>query len=1134
MLELRGITKAYVTASLTQVALNDINLAFRDNEFVAILGQSGSGKTTMLNVVGGLDQFDSGDLLIDGISTKNYRARDWDTYRNNRIGFVFQAYNLIPHQSVLANVELALTLSGVGRAERKRRAIQALTEVGLADHIHKKPNQLSGGQMQRVALARALVNDPEILLADEPTGALDSQTSLQVMDLLKAVARDRLVIMVTHNPELAHTYATRIVELADGQVIADTDPYIPGVEDLRQAKVTRKTSMSFLTAMSLSFNNLLTKKGRTIMTSTAGSIGIIGIAAILALANGVNEYIAQTEEEMLSAYPLTINRAGTDMAAAFSAFSAGPAESSSDTGNEAQESETTNITTVASAARLEETLDNVSVNDLKSLRTFFKTDGSRIDSHVDAIEYSYDVTPQLYLPDTTTIRQVNPSTLGEGIDLTNILGPVVNSSISAPTFHQLPETKALYENEYDVLKGHWPTSANEVVLVLSADGTIEENVECNMGIRDCSELKKLIDERTGKNGSTSTTASTDAATPSASRQYSLDEMLNVTFRLVHASDLYVHDAERAIWVDRSDDNTRMKTLIDNGETISVVGVVKAKPESKEATLSSGLYYTADLTTHLVDYATQSAIVKAQQADPTRNVFTGKTFAEEEKEGSAGSSNFDMESLFSIDEEKISAAFTFDSNALSTAMSAMDFGSFDTSALAAAPTSMPSIDFSTLPMPTMDTSAFTAIDLGAIDTTALADQFPQLASIDWVNVLNSAVGDGVLGQNAPETLANLGQELFTGFLAYQNDNAGNGKTVQELAQEYFAQESVVTRISDVLGNSQIIDTEKLGTNLVAALGEDPAVQGMVTAVQEQVTTALTQQMGTQISAMIEQMMGAQMAAVMEQSITTMMTGLQTQIASQIEASMAQMSTVMTSAFKVDESKFAEAFQSKMNPEELSSLMTSMMRPRAASYSTNLERLGYADLTDPSQINIYPQSFADKDAVKSILDEYNEQARTAGHDDKVITYTDMVGLLMSSITNIIAMISAMLIAFVAISLVVSSIMIGIITYISVLERKKEIGILRSIGASKGDIRSVFNAETVLVGLLAGAIGVGITYLLTIPANAIVENLYDVSGIAQLPALAAAILVAISVGLTLLAGLLPAGKAAKADPVEALRSE
>ncbi|WP_076463481.1 ABC transporter ATP-binding protein/permease [Actinomyces mediterranea] len=1136
MLELRSITKSYTTASLTQTALNDVSVAFRDNEFVAILGQSGSGKTTMLNVIGGLDHFDAGDLVIDGISTHDYRPRDWDSYRNNRIGFVFQSYNLIPHQSVLSNVELALTLSGVSRSARRERALNALTEVGLADHVHKRPSQLSGGQMQRVAIARALVNDPEILLADEPTGALDSTTSLQVMDLLREVARDRLVIMVTHNPNLAHEYATRIVELADGRITADSKPFIPGTEDVREAKPTRKTSMSLLTALSLSGMNLWTKKGRTLMTSFAGSIGIIGIAAILALANGVNAYIAKTEEDALTSYPLTIQRTGMDMASMMSFSVAGSPQT-----DQSQSGASGQITTRSAFTSM---MDSTTTNDLKSLKSYFDADGGNISDHVAAIEYNYDVQPQIYLTDTSNgVVQVNPEQSFSTMTAAYGSG-AFSSFVTTDAFHQLPESRELYDDAYTVLAGQWPTESDELVLIVDSNGSMQDLYEYALGLRDHSELDEMMEEYySGSMGSSSSKPDDSPQSADASRtaSYDYENILGTTFSLVNATDRYVYDETYKVWTDKSKDSAHMKDLVANGTELTIVAIVKPLEEDTTI-LTQGIGYTAGLTRDIMKAAAASDIVAQQIANPTIDVFTGKSFEDLTKEAE---SSFDMSSLFTVDGSKLQAAFRIDPSALQMDLSGLDFSGISASSLDIGSLDMSGMDLSALDASQLAGSIdLSTLDLSSLDLSDLAAKYPQLADIDYAMIISRTLKDGVIAEGAGEYLSTTLTGIVKGFTAYYSENAdSDGDGIPDvdagtLAQRYLATPEVRQTLNSLITSGKVINTAKLTSNLATALGEDPAVADIAASVSQRLATTIGTHIATQLGQALSGAIGDLMSTYMTQTLSTVMTQfmttLQTQIGAQLTNAMTQMSESLASAFTIDESAFAEAFTSNMNADDLASLMSTMMSTNRASYDSNLRSLGWGEEASPSQISIYPTTFEDKDAVKAILDNYNQAKRDAGFDDQVITYTDFVGLLMSSVTSIINIISWMLIAFVSISLVVSSIMIAIITFISVLERKKEIGILRAIGASRRDVSHVFNAETVIEGFLAGVIGIAITLGLCVVANAIVSSSLGVENIAQLPPAAAVILIAISVVLTLIAGVIPAGKAAREDPVEALRSE
>ena len=1136
MLELKEIVKAYQTANLVQVALNKVSVAFRDNEFVAVLGQSGSGKTTMLNVIGGLDRFQSGDLVIDGISTKDYKARDWDAYRNNRIGFVFQAYNLIPHQSVLANVELALTLSGVSRSERRKRALDALERVGLKDHVNKKPSQMSGGQMQRVAIARALINDPEILLADEPTGALDSKTSVQVMDLLRDVARDRLVIMVTHNPELAHEYATRIVELADGCIVADSDPFVPTAQDRREAKPARRTSMGFLTALSLSANNLMTKKGRTLMTSFAGSIGIIGIAAILALANGTNAYIAKTEEETLGAYPLTIQKTGIDMTAALSV-------SASDS-KDSQPAPDGKVG-VSKLRTFADTIRDAKTNDLASLKTYLDNNGGDINTMVNAIEYDYDIVPQIYQSDTSKATvQVSPDQSMKQMEAGFGSGAFSSMMVTNP-FYQMPATTSLYTSAYDVVAGSWPSGANQVVLVLDEDGNIPNLFEYTLGLKDHKEFDDLMRQyyqgALGDKKQSGTQSGAQSGASTATYDYSA--ILGTTFRRVNAFDKYTWDDTYKVWTDRSSDADCMKKLVDGGQQLTISGIVKPNSD-KGGALRQGIAYTPALTYQIIEEAAASPIVKAQRAKPDVDVFTGKTFKELADNQKSQSGGFDMSSLFTVDESKLSAAFQIDPSKMQMDLSGLDFSGMDLSGL-----DFSNLDMSGMDLSNIDLSALAAqsgaqsgmtFDLSGLDFGELSKDLPQLANVDFQTIIRSALADGAVKDGAADYLSAQASQIAQGFQDYAREQIEAGGTTDfaTLASAYFSQPEVLEQLRAAVSSDKVVDSDKLAANLTKALGDDPALAQIGTDVSTQVMNAISAQIAAQLGRTLTQGVSAVIGQVMQEAMTnamtSMMTQLSTAIGDQIGATMEQFATNMSSAFSMDPQAFADAFHSNLDEKSLAALMATMFSTNVPTLETNLRNLGWADIASPSNISIYPKSFADKDKVKAALDAYNADNKAAGATDKVITYSDVMGALMSSVTKIVDIISWLLIAFVSISLVVSSIMISIITYISVLERRKEIGILRSIGASKGDVSRVFNAETVIEGLLAGLMGVGVTYGLCAVANGIAHSSFNVDNIAQLSPVTALVLIGVSVGLTVIAGIIPASRASRQDPVEALRSE
>ena len=878
MLQLKNIVKNYVSGDTTVQALKGIDITFRDSEFVSILGQSGCGKTTLLNIIGGLDQYTSGDLIINGRSTTKYKDSDWDTYRNHTIGFVFQSYNLIPHQSVLSNVELALTLSGVSKAERRKRAVEVLEKVGLGDQIHKKPNQMSGGQMQRVAIARALVNNPDILLADEPTGALDSATSIQIMELLKEISKDRLIIMVTHNPELAEKYSSRIVRLLDGKVTDDTMPYEPTdsrVTENNKAKRLKKkkgTSMSFLTALSLSANNLMTKKGRTLLTAFAGSIGIIGIALILALSSGFQSYIKRVEEDTLSSYPIAIEEEQVDYSSMMSAFMGQHV-------GEASEKEDGKIySNNIISEMLNSMMSQVKVNNLADFKKFIEDRNNGFDELVSDIQYGYSTTLNIYKEDTSDgIVQVNPSTVLDTIGMGQLSGmsgsSMMNSSMmgggSWDVWSELIGNRTLLESQYDVIAGRWPDAYNEIVLIVDENNEISDYALYALGLKDQNEV-----------ADTMTRLAKGEEIVSYKTEYTYEDILDLRYRLIVNTDFYSYNEENDSYTDVRDDEDSYRAAIGDGFQLQVVGILRPDPDAVRGAVSGSVGYTSALMEYVINQINASNIVKKQAAAPETDVITGLPFTKDGEE-------VEMENTFDI-------------------------------------------------------------------TTLTPEQQAYLASL--------------------------------------------------------------------------------------------------------------------------------------------------------------------------------------SQEELDTLMASYMQPAtsSATYDGNMEAFGVADLEKPSSIMIYPVDFASKDMISDKISEYNDAVRAEGREEAVINYTDYIGLMMSSISTIINAISYVLIAFVAISLVVSSIMIGIITYISVLERTKEIGILRSIGASKHDISMVFNAETLIVGFVSGAMGIIVTMLLIIPINAIIKNLSGISNVAGLPWLAALILVLISMALTFIAGLIPAKMAAKKDPVVALRSE
>lgn len=1082
MLELKDICKRYVTQSFTQVALDNVSLAFRDNEFVAILGPSGSGKTTMLNVIGGLDHFDSGDLLIDGISTKDFRDRDWDAYRNNRIGFVFQSYNLIPHQTILENVELALTLTGVGHAERRQRAREALEAVGLGEHVNKRPSQLSGGQMQRVAIARALINDPEIVLADEPTGALDSTTSVQVMDLLKEVARDRLVIMVTHNPELAYQYATRIVNLADGKITDDSDPFDAAGAARREAKPTRKTSMSFVTALGLSARNLMTKKGRTAMTAFAGSIGIIGIAAILALSNGVNNYIKKVEEDTLSSYPLTISKQDYDLSSMMGGQEAAEDDGGASSASAGADSSAKKSDKIPVVTAVKDMFASVKSNDMTSFKAWLDDGGDGIDKEVNAIQYSYGVTPVVYRAgegDEKPVRLV-PNAMTEAMSGGASSAAMASMDfMGSSVFNEMIDDQSLLDSQYDVVAGHWPTSANEAVMVLSSRGTVGDYTLYSIGALDINELNDLVNS--------AMTADGEVETPETAADFTYDDALSTTFKVLSPADAYRKNEETGTWADMSGDTDFMAAKVADGIDVRIVGVVQPNETANASALTPGIAYTHALTRQLMERAADSQIVQEQLAHPETDVFTGKTFDELQGEAKQG---VDLGSMFSVDEAALKSAFSFDTSALSGTAGGIDLSGIDLSGL--------DIDLS---------GVGRDIDFSDIMAKAPTPDF-------------SGVFDGL--ELTPEQMQQVGalaNQLFEGFMQSDQFKALTPEDLKDASKLAAAFSAYLE--NDAAAQQCLAQLKALGGDALA----ERLQQAMTDYVQKQLAPYLQQAMDQ-----VMQSLSNQIAATVSSQLKAGAAGLMDQMATRMSSSFAN----LASAMRVDASAFARAIHFNMDAEDLSSLMMSYAKASKLTYDNNLTTLGYADEADPISVKIFPRDFEAKERVLDHIDAYNEQVKAAGHDEQAISYTDYMGIIMGSVTDIVNTISLVLIAFVSISLVVSSIMIGIITYISVLERKKEIGILRAIGASKRNVANVFNAETFIEGLIAGVFAIVVVVIVSFPVNAWALASKQVPNLMSLPVQDALALIAISVVLTVVAGLLPARSASKKDPVEALRSE
>lgn len=986
MLEIRNIVKDYETGSETVHALKGVSIAFRESELVSILGQSGCGKTTLLNIIGGLDQYTSGDLIINGQSTKQYKSADWDIYRNHSVGFIFQSYNLIPHQSVLSNVELALTLSGVSKAERRRRAKEALEKVGLGNQLNKRPNQMSGGQMQRVAIARALVNDPDILLADEPTGALDSETSIQIMELVKEIAKDRLVIMVTHNPELAEKYSTRIVKLLDGRIVGDSDPFDPAKEpahsEVRKTEVTKgqKTSMSFLTALSLSKNNLMTKKGRTFLTSFAGSIGIIGIALILSLSNGVQEYINSVERSTLASFPVSIQHETVDYTSLMTSMM--NVRDNAEENRDPDRIYTNDISTEMMKTMLSE----MQTNNLAEFKEYLESDPDGISASIEEIQYSYDSNLYIYGHSADgDIMQINPSTvmsamMGQSMadnvsQMTNTYSSLMGSSSmsSYDAFRELLSTDML-KTEYEVLAGRLPEAYNEVVVLVTDRNELSDVTLYTLGLRDQGELEGMM---------SSVMAGESFDLDTGDLSFSYDDLMGMEFSMLTAPEFYQKNDD-GTWTDMRSDSEFMEQAAENGLKLKVVGILKPDADSLiSSTNSGGIGYTHALTEYMIDKTNSSELVKAQKENPDVDVFTGIEFPKADEE----------------EEQPMSQ---------SEAM-----------------------------------------------------------------------------------------EMLTGMLTEEQRTKLNEGIMAALTEEQQAQiqSAMMGMVSDEQMNS--------------------IMMGVLT--PEQLTQL---QSGADVNSLLTDAQKAQMSAQIAASLT-------------VEQN-AELSAMMNGM--VDPTKMYTIFMQVLTTDQLRQLMDMTKEPETtdATYDGNLKLLGVAELSEPSSMKIYATDFESKEKITQLIEKYNDSKIADDNQADVINYTDYVGLMMSSVSDIINAISYILIAFVAISLIVSSIMIGIITYISVLERTKEIGILRAMGASKRDISNVFNAETLIVGFSAGVIGIAVTLLLNIPINIIIENITGIANVALLPWQGGVILVVISMLLTLIAGLVPAGVAAKKDPVEALRTE
>ena len=1068
MLQIKNISKTYKTGNFIQKALKNVSLNLRDNEFVAILGPSGSGKTTLLNIIGGLDRYDEGDLIINHVSTSKYNDKDFDAYRNHTIGFVFQSYNLIPHQTILTNVELALTIGGVSKKERKARALKALDEVGLKDQAHKRPNQLSGGQMQRVAIARALVNNPDIVLADEPTGALDSQTSIQVMDLLSEVAKNRLVVMVTHNPELAHQYATRIVKLKDGEIISDTNPYF--VEDQQVKKKKKrlgKAHMSIFTALSLSFNNLLTKKGRTILTAFAGSIGIIGIALILSLSQGFQNYIDKIQEDTMTSYPLTIQ---SDTADIFSAL----LSMRIDSDEEIKEDEVREIQLVSSM------MNSVGTNDLKSFKKYLEDNEDLYKDDVNKIAYAYSVSPRIYTIDATnTLTQLNPSTIMSSFYSDSMASAFtsLSSAGSGGAFSQV-DFSVLEEN-YGLLKGRYPSKYNEVLLVLPKENQISDLLVYMLGLRDSKELKTLLQQAMNYE---------EVTVEHEPMVLSYDDLMNIELKLINSSDLYKYNTTYDTYEDMSDDDDYMLNVYNNSEDLIITGIAY----SLDDTSTGGILYSKQLKDYVIETAKHTEIVQKQLKNKDIDVFSGNRFDEEEKK-----QELDFEDMVSVDEDMIKDAFKVN-------ISEDDFKfDFDKDKLAS------SVQDATL----------AACKNLVVDTT-LAKQS--------VNVVNGGILLDMFGKYYAEI---MGGPVFDVSTYFDTSETFIGAMANFAMMTNFSN-NAKTFITALYNYTIPANMVAFGTLAATIDPNDPST----------INTALDEYIATFLATLPDDndakiAYNLQVAEVVKYSNATMIGQFIGKAVGETSEMFVDAMSGLTDLFgddvmEVDTDKFAQAFTFDMDEDELSRLMSSLITGSTASYRNNLVNLGYQDVDEPTSISFYFNDFDSKERFLDLLDSYNDNVND---DDMKIKYADITGLLMGSVKKIIDSVSYVLIAFVSISLVVSSIMIAVITLISVMERTKEIGILRAMGASKLNVSSIFNAETFIIGLLSGLMGVGVTFLSIPPINNLIHNLtdnYDINAV--LPMNYAIILVFISVFLTIIAGIIPSRKASKQDPVIALRSE
>ncbi len=1056
MLEIKSITKTYKTEGFEQKALDNVSVSFRKHEFASILGPSGSGKTTMLNIIGGLDHYDSGDLIINEVSTKDFSDRDWDSYRNHRVGFVFQSYNLITHQSVLRNVELALTLSGCSKNERRKRAIKALKDVGLEQHIYKKPNQLSGGQMQRVAIARALVNNPEIILADEPTGALDSDTSVQIMNILKKISKNRLVIMVTHNPELAEEYSSRIINLKDGRIVSDSNPYDGKVNTSEVKEISdrknSKTKMSFFTALSLSFNNLMTKKGRTVLIAIAGSIGIIGIALILAVSTGFQNYVDSIQESTLTSYPLTIMQESRDITGTLLAMREG-------------RNYTDKEDHVVEQQYMSTMLSTIKANDLKSFKRFLDNNYDEVDEDISNVLYSYSVDPNIYTIDATNkLAKLNPSSMYSSIMGSSSL--MSSYSTMASIFTQMVDNREEIEDDYEVLAGRWPKEYNEMIIVLSEPNSISDLLVYSLGLRDTEELTTMI---------TKIMSGEQVKIENEPLVLSYEDLLNLDLRLIMPSDTYQYNSKYDVYEDMTDDDAYMHNVYDKAIKLKIVGVVCAKEGTESLALSPGVAYTSDLIKYIIDYSNESEIVKKQLANSEIDVFSGNRFDSKQNDF-----DFEFADLVKVDEQKLQSAFNVKIDQKELQKKVQNYiGDISNS-----------ISTDTKPAKNLFETNLNKFANGVFDS--IDGEYSQ-------NDIDSIVDNYLNSSEAESLLANMEKQYVIPADTFKTTYSA---LLKGLLQAYISGYNAY--MSQIIPGYPVDQTNPKAT-IVNEI-KNPAITKYIESAP--------------IAGTIDTMATAMTEAKVKAAVLTKVGDLTTYLTNSF-----------ASSFNVDPEKITSAFTLNFTEDELARVVNAMMNPTQTTQKSNLLLLGYQDIEEPTFISFYFTSFDGKEHFLSFLEDYNDHVK----EEQKLQYSDTTGILMSSVKTIVNAVSYVLIAFVSISLVVSSIMIGVITYISVYERTKEIGILRAIGASKGNISSIFNAETFIIGLLSGLFGIGISYILIPIINKILHHYTgNIPLSAKLYLNHAAILVVLAIILTLIGGLIPARAASKKDPVEALRTE